>query len=145
MSNRKKVYYWLKLKTDFFNRSDIDFILSQKNGCQYIVIYQMLLLKVINSNGVLASSVNGVLIPFDTDKIVRELKYFDIDTINIALALYQKIGLVYYEKDKNLYKMSEINDLVGIETNYAIEKRKYRRKIVVNCLDDFNKIPDDNF
>src|SRR5574344_1526660 len=88
MSNRKKVYYWLKLKTDFFNRSDIDFILSQKNGCQYIFIYQMLLLKVIYSNIVLSSSVNGVLIPFDTDKIVRELNYFDIATINIALPLY---------------------------------------------------------
>ena len=32
MENTKK-YYWIKLKTDFFNISEIDFLLSQENGC----------------------------------------------------------------------------------------------------------------
>ena len=61
MSNRKKVYYWLKLKTDFFNRSDIDFIFLKKMVVS-ILLYSLLLLKVINSKVFFASSVNGVLI-----------------------------------------------------------------------------------
>lgn len=41
---RVKRYYWIKLKTDFFNSDEMDFLLSQKDGCKYIVLYQMLCL-----------------------------------------------------------------------------------------------------
>lgn len=34
--NDNKRYYWIKLKTDFFNQSEIDFLLAQPNGCEYI-------------------------------------------------------------------------------------------------------------
>ena len=30
------LWYWIKLKTDFFNLAEIDFLLSQKDGCKYI-------------------------------------------------------------------------------------------------------------
>lgn len=42
---KTKKYYWIKLKTDFFNLAEIDFLLGQENGCQYIVLYQMLCLQ----------------------------------------------------------------------------------------------------
>lgn len=54
---KAKRYYWIKLKTDFFNLAEIDFLLSQKDGCQYIVLYQMLCLQTANNNGELASRV----------------------------------------------------------------------------------------
>ena len=54
---KTKRYYWIKLKTDFFNLAEIDFLLSQKDGCQYIVLYQMLCLQTANNNGELASRV----------------------------------------------------------------------------------------
>ena len=38
-STDTKKFYWIKLKTDFFNRAEIDFLLSQPNGFQYIVLY----------------------------------------------------------------------------------------------------------
>ena len=40
--DKTKRYYWIKLKTDFFNLAEIDFLLSQKDGCRNIVLYQML-------------------------------------------------------------------------------------------------------
>ena len=46
-----KKFYWIKLKTDFFNLDEIDFLLSQKNGCEYVVLYQMLCLQVANTSG----------------------------------------------------------------------------------------------
>ena len=49
MSNNR--FYWIKLKTNFFNREDIDFLLSQKNGAEYVVLYQMLCLSTANNNG----------------------------------------------------------------------------------------------
>ena len=47
---KTKSYYWIKLKTDFFNLAEIDFLLSQQDGCKYIVLYQMLCLQTANNN-----------------------------------------------------------------------------------------------
>ena len=77
---KTKRYYWIKLKTDFFNLVEIDFLLSQKDGCQYIVLYQMLCLQTANNNGELASRVVEMIIPYDPDKIARDTKYFSKDT-----------------------------------------------------------------
>ena len=67
-----KRYYWIKLKTDFFNLAEIDFLLSQQDGCKYIVLYQMLCLQTANNNGELASRLGEMIIPYDADKIVRD-------------------------------------------------------------------------
>ena len=45
-----KKFYWIKLRTSFLDSEKIDFLLSQKNGANYVVIYQMLCLKTINSD-----------------------------------------------------------------------------------------------
>ena len=46
MNNEKK-FYWIKLKVDFFRREEIDFLLSQKNGAEYVVLYQMICLNIL--------------------------------------------------------------------------------------------------
>ena len=79
MTNKK--FYWIKLKTDFFNRADIDFLLSQQNGCQYVVLYQMLCLNTANNDGKLETRIGEVIVPFNAEKVVRDCKYFDIDTV----------------------------------------------------------------
>ena len=127
MSTDKK-FYWIKLKTDFFNKSEIDFLLAQKNGCEYIVLYQMLCLISANNEGRLVQNMNEIIIPYDINKIVRDTKYFDFDTVALALDLYKKLGLVYVE-DKNILRISNFDDLVGSETKSAIRKKIYRDKI----------------
>lgn len=96
MSDDKK-YYWIKLKMDFFNMEEIDFLLSQKNGCEYVVLYQMLCLMSANTNGRLQKKIGEMIVPYTIDKIVRDTKYFDVDTVTVALELYKRLGLVYYE------------------------------------------------
>lgn len=125
----EKKFYWIKLRTDFFNREDIDFLLSQENGCQYVVLYQMLCLNTANTNGRLESQMNEVIIPYDVKKIVRDTKYFDIDTVRVALELYRKLGLIYEEEDKIL-KISNIESMIGSESanRDAIKKRQQRLK-----------------
>ncbi len=49
--NDNKRYYWIKLKTNFFNQSEIDFLLAQPNGCEYVVLYQMLCCKQLIKKG----------------------------------------------------------------------------------------------
>ena len=120
-----KKFYWIKLKTDFFNLDEIDFLLSQKNGCEYVVLYQMLCLQVANTSGKLQKQFGEIIIPFDIDKIQREAKYFDFDTIAVALELYKKLGLVYQDENGTL-TISHYEELVGSETQWAIDKRKAR-------------------
>lgn len=127
MANDNKRYYWIKLKTDFFNREDIDFLLSQQNGCEYVVLYQMLCLMSANNDGKLATKLNELIIPYDINKISRDTKYFDVDTIRVALELYKQLGLVYEEKDKTLI-IADAEDMVGSETNGAKRIREWREK-----------------
>ena len=123
-------FYWIKLRTDFFNKAEIDFMLSQTNGCQYVVLYQMLCLNTANNYGRLESRINEVIIPYNIDKIVRDCKYFDYDTVAVALELYKRLGLIY-ETDDKVLRLSEYNELVGSESanKEAIKKRNYRLKL----------------
>lgn len=120
-----KKYYWIKLKDTFLTSDKVDYLLSQKDGANYVVIYQMLCLKTINSNGVLGTTIGEVLIPYDEEKIQRDLKHFSIDTIRIAFTLYKNLGMVYMQEN-GLLKITEFNDLVGSETDYANQKRRQR-------------------
>lgn len=124
---KSKRYYWIKLKTDFFNLAEIDFLLSQKNGCQYIVLYQMLCLQTANNNGILASRLGEMIVPYDPDKIVRDTKYFNKDTVIVAMELFKKLNLIYAD-DGNCLKISGFENMVGSETTWAKQKREQREK-----------------
>lgn len=126
MSNAKK-YYWIRLKTDFFDQDTIDFLMGQENGAKYVVIYQMLMLKTAQQNGLLATKTNEIMIPYDVKKIVRDTKYFDFDTVTIALELFKKLGLVY-EEENNILKLTEVEKLVGSEGKSAQWMRDKRAR-----------------
>ena len=117
---KTKRYYWIKLKTDFFNLAEIDFLLSQKDGCQYIVLYQMLCLQTANNNGELASRVGEMIIPYDPDKIAR-------DTVIVAMELFKKLNLIYTD-DGICLKIAGFENMVGSETGWAKQKREQREK-----------------
>lgn len=124
MSDSKK-YYWIKLKTDFFDQDTIDFLMGQENGAEYVVIYQMLMLKTAQQGGYLGTKMAEVMIPYDIKKIVRDTKYFDYDTVTIALELFKKLGLVY-EESNHILKLAGAEQLVGSESKWAEKKRIYR-------------------
>ena len=118
-----KRYYWIKLKDTFLTSDAVDFLMSQKNGANYVVLYQMLCLKTVNTGGELSRQIGEVIIPFDVDKIQRDCKYFEKDTIIVALELYKKLGLVYENKNGFL-QIANFDNLVGSETAWAEYKRK---------------------
>ena len=122
-----KKYYWIKLKTNFFDLPTIDWIMSQNNGCEYIVLYQMLCLKTANTDGKLVSQIGEMLIPYDIEKIVRDTKYFSTDTVRVALDLFKNLGLIYVSDD-NTMTISNYDEMVGCESQWAEKKRLYRQK-----------------
>lgn len=128
--DENKRYYWIKLKTNFFDREDIDFMMSQENGCEYVVLYQMLCLNTANNDGRLETKMNEVIVPYDIKKIVRDCKYFDYDTVAVALELYKKLGLIYETEDRVL-KLTGQGYMIGSESasREAIKKREYRQRL----------------
>lgn len=67
-----------------------------------------------------------IIIPYNADKIVRDCKYFDIDTVNVAMSLYKRLGLIYEEEQDGVLKISNYEDMVGSESKWAEKKRIYR-------------------
>ena len=59
----------------------------------YIVIYQILCLT-LNTNGEVSNPSTESTMKWDDEKIQRECKWFDIDTIRIAKGLFLQLGLV---------------------------------------------------
>ena len=120
-----KRYYWMKLKDSFMTSETVDFLMSQPNGANYVVLYQMLCLKTINTEGRFERQIGAVLIPYDIEKIQRDAKWFSIDTIRIALNLYMQLGLIYTDEN-GVMVIANHKDLVGSETDWAAKKSRQR-------------------
>ena len=120
-----KRYFWIKLRESFMTSDTVDFLMSQKDGANYVVLYQMLCLKTINTGGRLSRTIGEIVIPYDVEKIQRDCKWFSADTIRVALNLYKKFGLIYEELDGTLV-LSDHDSMVGSETDWGEQKRRQR-------------------
>lgn len=123
-----KRYYWMKLKESFMTSDTIDYFMAQPNGANYVVLYQMLCLKTINTDGRLSRQIGEIIIPYDVEKIRRDCKFFTADTIRVALNLYKSFGLIYEDIDGTLV-LANHNELVGSETDFSVQKRNQRKQL----------------
>ena len=108
----EKRYYWIKLKDSFMTSDAVDFLMGQKDGANYIVLYQMLCLKTANTDGRLERRIGEMIIPYDVEKIARDSKWFSVDTVRVALELYKALGLVYVDENGCLV-MAKHSEMVG--------------------------------
>lgn len=122
----EKRFYWIKLKESFFNLETIDWLMSQDNGCEYIVLYQKLCLLTANKEGYLVRRIGDIIIPYDENKISRDTK-FPIETVTTALDLFKKIGLIYEQENDVLY-IPYVSEIVGSEVPSAERVRKHRKE-----------------
>lgn len=129
----EKRYYWLKLKESFMTSDTVDYLMSLPNGSQYVVLYQILCLKTINTNGRLSRQIGEIIIPYDIEKIQRDCKWFSTDTIRVALDLFKRFGLVFEDIDGTLVMADHVN-LVGSETEAAVRMRNLRAARSENTL-----------
>ena len=130
-------YYWIKLKTSLLTSETVQFLMSQDggNGANYVVLYQMLCLITINTDGKLERQIGEVIIPYDVEKIRQDCKYFSADTIRVAMELYMKLGLIYRD-DNGCLVIANHADMVGSETDWAVRKREQR------SIDGTKMLPD---
>ena len=122
----KRRLYWIKLTDRFISSDTVDFLMSQKDGANYVVLYQMLCLKTVNNGGVLARELGELIVPYDVDKIQRDCKWFTADTVRVALELYKKLGLVY-ENNHGILAITDFEKMIGSQT-YSAEKKELQKQ-----------------
>ena len=122
MAESKK-YYWLKLKRDFFKRHDIRIVESMPNGKDYILFYLKLLLESIDHEGTLRFSET---IPYN-EQMLSVVTNTNIDTVRSAMKLFIELNMMTVFDDQTIF-MTEVDKLIGSETEWAKKKRVQRLK-----------------
>lgn len=132
-----KKYYWIKLKKEFLTGDKIDFLMAQNGGAQYVVLYLLLCMMCINTEGKLEKQIGDMIVPFSMDKIQRDCKYFDKDTILVAMELYKRLGMICRNGEGTLI-IDHYEDMIGSESDYSVQKRRQRntKRIGVDSTTD---------
>lgn len=122
--SENKTYYWLKLNEDFFDDETMQYIREQENGDKYLIIYLILCVKSLRTDGMIIRIVGNTLLPYKASSLAK-LTGSDVDTVRTAVNLFKAIGLVDI-LDNGAIQMAQIKELAGKETDAARRKRKSR-------------------
>ena len=124
-----KRYYWMKLKKEFLEGEEVAYLLRLPGGVgnKALLIYELLCVKAINSNGKLETRIGNNHYPFDIDIIEKELKWFTKDDITAAMDLLQNLGWIFTDTN-GTFVISDFKNLVGGKSDYAIQKQAQREK-----------------
>lgn len=126
MNEENKRFYWLKIREDFFQDETMDWLQDQENGCTYIVLYLRLCLMTMNTGGELIRAIGNMTIPYEPKKISQKT-HIDIDTVNVALSLFKRLGLIE-ETQEGIPVLPKVNEMVGSESESAARVRRYRQR-----------------
>lgn len=114
-------YYWLKLKRDFFKRHDIQIIEAMPNGKDYILFYLKLLCESVDHEGNLRFSDE---IPYNAEMLAT-ITGTNVDVVRSAIQIFTQLHMMEIMDDGTFY-MSEVEKMLGSETQWAEKKRRQR-------------------
>ena len=121
-----KRYFWIKLKEDFFDSEEMDWVHEQPNGAEYIYIYLRLCLMGANNDGIVERKVGPLVMPYDIKKLAEMVKSTP-DAVAVAVSIFKKIGLVEEAGSGALF-IPGLVGMVGSESESASRVRKHRAK-----------------
>jgi predicted phage replisome organizer len=128
MASNKR-YYWLKLKADFFKRHDIRVIESMQNGKDYVLFLLKLMTESIHHEGNLRFSDT---LPYN-EEMLSAITNTNVDIVRSAMKIFVNLGMVEILDDETIY-MTEVEKLIGSETQSTIRSRKSRAKQLENAV-----------
>lgn len=120
--NRK--YYYLKLKEGFFDSDEIKILESQKDGYIYSNILLKMYLRSLRNEGRLMY--RGI-IPYTPD-ILATLTGHQVGTVEKALQLFEKLGLIEILDNGAIYLM-DIQNFIGQSSTEADRQREYYNRV----------------
>jgi predicted phage replisome organizer len=134
MSDNKK-YYYIKLKDNFFDSSQIIALESMPDGYLYSNILLKLYLRSLQSEGKLMLTDR---IPFNPTMLAQVTRH-SVGVIEKALHIFQDLDIIEVLDNGAIY-MLDIQNFIGISSTEADRKRKYRLKIS-QPLTEWDKYP----
>lgn len=84
----------LKISKDFFMSENVDYLLRQDHGSDYLVMWEQLLLLAIDND-----------YTFELDKLKDSLKYYSSNGITQGLKHFEFLGLITIE-DRKIYLLA---------------------------------------
>lgn len=118
-----KKYYWLKLKTDFFNQLKIKKMRKLPHGIDVLIIYLKLLLLSVPTDGVVEfiglEDTFSEELSLATDEDAEKVQ----ETVDFLL----EFGMME-QIDDNKYRLIDMKNMIGSETASAERTRRYREK-----------------
>ena len=116
-----KRYYWLKLKTDFFNQLKIKKMRKLPHGIDVLIIYLKLLLLSVPTDGIVE------FIGLE-DAFSEELSLTideDAEKVQETVDFLFEFGMMEQIED-NKYRLIDMKNMIGSETDSARRVRKHR-------------------
>ena len=123
MASKTKIYFWLKIDENFFKNLAIKKARKTKGGDTWVVIYQRLMLRSLETNGILYYE--GAL-----GNLEEELALMldeTVEDMSMTLSYFKSTGLIQIDDESNA-EMLQVPALIEQETNWARYQRKQREK-----------------
>ncbi|UUV99582.1 phage replisome organizer N-terminal domain-containing protein [Vagococcus luciliae] len=118
-----KRYYWLQLKTDFFDQKEIKLLRKIAGGDTYTIIYLKMLLASLKDEGRLYFEAIGDDFAEEIALLIDE----DTENVSITLKFLQAKGLIEIE-EQDEYFLNRVPEMIGSESYSAERVRRYRQK-----------------
>lgn len=94
------------------------------NGKDYILFYLKVICESANHGGNLRFSET---IPY-SEEMLATITNTNVDVVRNAIKIFQELNMIEV-LDNGTYFMHEVQNMVGYETEWAIKKREYRKKV----------------
>lgn len=135
-NKRKKRYYWLKLKDDFFNSKEIKKLRKLAGGDTFVIIYLKMLLISINNDCVI--SYDGVESSFE-EELALQLDEV-ADNVKITVMYLKAQGLLeQIEVNGSKYSLPYAVENLGSESASAERMRNMRKRDKLLALEQSKK------
>lgn len=118
-----KTYYYMRLKENFFDSSELATVESLPDGFLYSNILLKMYLRSLRDEGRLMVGT----IPYNAEMIAN-ITHHKVKTVEKALELFKSVGLIEVLDNGAIY-MLDIQNFIGKSTTEADRKRAYRERI----------------
>ena len=132
-----KRYYWLKLKSDFFESKQMKKLRKIAGGAAYMIVYLKLQLLSLQTDGKLYF--DGVEDTF-AEELALEINE-EPDDVKATIVFLQKVGLLEAENEKEIFLpivptlvgKEEQSDKVREQTRARVAKHREKQKLLTQC------------
>lgn len=120
--SKGKRYYWLKLKTNFFDSKEMLRLRSIAGGDTYTIIYLKMLLLSLKTDGLL--EYDGI--DATQDEEIALLLRESLDNVKLTIAFLKRVGLLEVV-NKNDFFLNQVPVLTGSEAESTVRSQKCRQ------------------